>query len=92
MSDDPFQNFLDNFDVKAFEQRLPDACLARLRPLMGSGDPLRRLADMWPACTQLVFAARDLLDQGFTHDQERALEHVVKILKRGREKERAGGR
>ncbi len=69
-----------------------DSCgldiLARLRPLMGSADPLRRLADMWPACTQLVFAARDLLYHGFTHDQERALEHVVGMLKRGREKER----
>ncbi len=27
MSEDPLQEFLRNFDVKAFEERLPDVCI-----------------------------------------------------------------
>ncbi len=69
MSEDPLQEFLRNFDAKAFEERLPDVCLARLRPLLGYQDPLGRLEEFWPACTQLVKAAQMLLEQGFTHSE-----------------------
>ncbi len=49
----PSQDFLNSFDQKAFEERLPDACLARLRPIMGSADPAPPpgglLARLYPA-------------------------------------------
>ena len=89
---DPLRDYLASIDWQAFDDRLPDLCCDHLRSFLRYPDPLERLTEVYPACTQQAKAAQDLLDAELVYGVEQAMAKAAELVKQARRKWKGEGR